>query len=219
MGQPVGGQQVEIIGLRPVTLNLRLYGRLRADGPRNQVAHRRPCRLRRRNLPRTKLLLHQRVVMRQLLQPTPPPAIAPAIPNMTQPKRGRIGLPRVRMVHRGTPLPIRPIAIDDRRMQQADQRRPHAIKLRGLPRLLKHRSIRRLNRRVQPQLLGRWPAVLRSGRPQRSKKRIRSQIAGNLAAAAPPMPSHTTNARSPAQPRTCLHSPGGRGRGGSAWRR
>src|ERR1700761_1007849 len=62
MGQPVGGEHVDVIRLWAVALNLRLYRGLRTDRTGDEVAHRRSCRLGHGDLTCAQLLFHQRVI-------------------------------------------------------------------------------------------------------------------------------------------------------------
>jgi len=167
-----------------VTLNLSVNRRLRTNRARNQIPHRRPRRLCGCNLPRSKLLLHQRVIMRQLLQHASPPPITSAVPNVTQPKRRRIGHTRVRVVRSAAPSSIAICPVQNRRMHQCHQRRPHPRIPRRLPRLLIHRLVRRLDRRIQPSLRLSRPGIAWR-RNQTSQKCIRRKIACNFARRSP----------------------------------
>lgn len=179
--QTIGSKQVKVAGLRMVPLNISLNRSLRSNRPRNQIPHRRLCRLLSSNLPRTKLLFHQRMVIRKLLQPTPPPPITPAVAHMRKPQGRRIRGTRVGMTRR-RPTRAAMAAIGHRRMQQSNHRSTHPRHLRRVPGLLIHRLVRRIDSRTKPRLR---PSRTPRMRHQVSKKRVSRKIAGHFTSSSP----------------------------------
>src|SRR5882757_3270191 len=150
VGEAVGGEQVDVVGLGAVALNLRLNRGLGAYGPRDQIAHRRLRGLLGGNLAGAKLLFDQRVVVRELLKLAAAAAVAAAVADVAQPECRRIGDARVGVV--GGRAALCGLSVQDRSMQQTDERSAHAGKFRRLPRLLVDSLIRGLNRSVEAGL-------------------------------------------------------------------
>jgi len=116
-GKAVGGEEIEIAGLRVVAGDVGLYCGLGADGAGDEVAHGRLGGLLGRDLAGAELLFDEGVVVGELLEVATSAAVTSAVANVDEPEGGGVGGAGVGM------------AVGGRGVEKGDERGAHAGEL------------------------------------------------------------------------------------------